>query len=82
MNEKKKVKNYFFELILLIISSLIALYRSIKLFLFSKNWREKNLFNDFLDFVFRKWPKYFWNNPSIYKLFCLPWNIINYILKK
>gem|GEM_PF-4683704 len=37
MNEKKKVKNYFFELILLIISFLIAFYRSIKLFLFSKN---------------------------------------------
>ncbi|RKW25105.1 hypothetical protein D8B46_00250 [Candidatus Gracilibacteria bacterium] len=82
MNEKKKVKNYFFELILLIISFLIAFYRSIKLFLFSKNGRKKNLFNDFLDFVFRKWPKYFWNNPSIYKLFCLPGNIINYILKK
>lgn len=82
MNEKKKVKNDFFEIILLITSFILALIRSFILFFTNKNFRNKNLFNDLLDFIFRKWPKYFWKKPSLYKLFSLPWNILNYIFKK
>ena len=80
MNEKNKVKNNFFELILLIISFFYAIIRAFLLFLFNKkNLKNKNLFNDFLDFIFRKWPKYFWKKATLYKLFSLPGNILNYI---
>ncbi|ATU05746.1 hypothetical protein BKN14_04915 [Candidatus Gracilibacteria bacterium HOT-871] len=82
MKEKKKVKNYFFELIIFFISMILSIFRGIGLFLFGKNLKNKNLFNNFLDFIFRKWPKYFWKNPTLYKLFSLPGNIINYIFKK
>lgn len=82
MNEKKKIKNYFFEIIFLIFSLVFSFYRAFKLFLFSKNWKNKNLFNDFLDFIFRKWPKYFWKKPTLYKIFSLPWDILNFIFKK
>lgn len=82
MNEKKKVKNYFFELIILIFSLLLNFFRAFNLFVFNKTWKNKNLFNNLLDFVFRKWPKYFWKKPTLYKLFSLPGNIINYIFKK
>lgn len=83
MNEKNKVKNNFFELILLIISFFCAIIRAFSLFLFNKkNLKNKNLFNDFLDFTFRKWPKYFWKKATLYKLFSLPGNILNYLFKK
>ncbi|PZM85586.1 hypothetical protein DLH72_01945 [Candidatus Gracilibacteria bacterium] len=82
MKEKKKVKNYFFELIFIFISFVLSIFRALKLFLFSRDGKNKNLFNNFLDFIFRKWPKYFWKNPSLYKLFSLPGNILNYIFKK
>lgn len=82
MIEKKKVKNYFFEIILLIISIFFAIFRALVLFFWNKNLKNKNLFNNFLDFIFRKWPSYFWKKPSLYKLFSLPWHILNYILKK
>ena len=81
MKQKKKINNYFFEFILFIISFLLGFFRAFKLFFLGKT-KTKNIFNDFLDFIFRRWPKYFWEKPTLYKFFSLPGNILNYIFKK
>jgi len=83
MKEKRKIKNSFFELILFILSTIFSFFRSVKLFFSSKNKKiNKNLFFETLDFIFKKWPKYFWQKPSLYKLFSFPGKLIEFILKK
>ena len=73
MRRRKKIKNSFFELILFIISLILSFFRSIRIFL-SPNTRsiKNNLFFETLDFIFKKWPKNFWKNPSFFKLFSFP----------
>jgi hypothetical protein len=71
MNGKKIIKNSFFELVFFITSFLLSFFRAIKLFILGKNFK-KNKFFSFLDFIFRKWPKYFWKKPSLYKISSLP----------
>ena len=83
MKQKRKIKNSFFELILFIISWILSFFRSIKLFFSFKNNRiKKNLFFESFDFIFKIWPKYFWEKPSLYKFFSFPWELIKFILKK
>lgn len=82
MNEKKKIKNNFFDILSLFLSFLLSFFRGFSAFFFWKKWKIKNNFYMFLDFIFRIWPKYFWKSPNLYKIFSMPASLINYILKK
>jgi len=80
---KRKIKNSFFELLLFVMSMILSFFRSIKLlFSFKKKEIKNNLLYETFDFVFKKWPKYFWQKPSLYKLFSFPWELLKFILKK
>jgi len=83
MQNKKKINNVFFELILFLYSIVLSFFRSLLLFFSKKNVIiKKNLFFESLDFIFKKWPKHFWKKPSLYKLFSFPGDFITFILKK
>jgi len=83
MKQKRKIKNSFFELILFLVSGLLSFFRSLKLFFsFKYNRVNNNLFFESFDFIFKKWPKYFWQKPSLYKFFSFPGELIKFILKK
>lgn len=78
MKEKRIIKNSFFDLISIFISFIFWISRSILTLIFSKKIK-KNYFFDILDFLFRIWPRYFWEKPSIYKITNLIWDFINYV---
>ncbi len=65
--KKEKINNTFFDLIAFIYSFILNIFRSIKNF-FTLKKIKKNIFFDFLDFLFRSWPKYFWKKPTAFKL--------------
>lgn len=81
MTKKIIIKNSFFELLFFLFSLFLSFFRSIKTFFVFKKTK-KNLFFDFLDYIFYVWPKYFWKKPSLYKVFSFPWDVINFLLKK
>jgi hypothetical protein len=68
MNDKKVINNTFFDLIMFFISFIYSLFRSV-LLLFKNNKKNKRyIFFEFFDFIFIKWPKYFWEKASLYKI--------------
>lgn len=83
MKEKKQIENTFLEVVFLFLSFIMSFIRSIKLF-FIKNTqvKKKNIFFETLNFIFRIWPKYFWKQPSLYKLCSFPSHFLHYIMKK
>ena len=81
MDKKKVINNSFFDLLWFFLSFIICFFRSFKI-IFLNNFKKTNKFFDLLDFIFRKWSKYFWEKPSIYKLSSFVSDIINFIFKK
>jgi hypothetical protein len=81
MKKKRKINNTFFEFILYIFSIMLSFLRSIKLLVGSGKIKN-NLFFESLDFIFKIWPKSFWNKPSFYKIFSFPGDLFKFILKK
>ena len=83
MSKKIVVNNSFFDAIAFILSFLFSFFRSIKLFFINdiKKVGNKNIFFNFLDFIFRKWSLYFWNKPSLYKITWFFGDILNSIFK-
>ena len=77
----KKINNTFFDLIAFILSFLLNIFRSIKNF-FTLKKIKRNYFFDFLDFLFRSWPKYFWKKPNTYKFTSFIADILNNIFKR
>ncbi len=69
MNKNKiKIENKFFDLIWFIYSFFYSSFKSVILFFSRKNDKIKSMFFDFVDFIFRQWPKNFWKKPNLYKL--------------
>jgi hypothetical protein len=66
--EKKIIHNNFFDLIAFLLSFLLSFFRSILIFFSSHKIKARNYFFDFFDFSFRIWGKYFWENPTWYKI--------------
>lgn len=80
---KKEINNSVINFFLLIVSFIFWFFRSIKLLFKTWNYKIKNnLFFDFLDYLFKIWPKYFWEKPNFYKLFSMPGQLIDYIFNK
>jgi hypothetical protein len=79
--EKEKINNTFFDFIAFLLSLFINFFRSFFNFFRMKKVK-KNIFFNFLDFLFRIWPKYFWKNPTSYKITSFFWDILNNIFKK
>jgi hypothetical protein len=82
MKNKVVLENHLFKIIALLISFILSFFRSLKLFFFNSSKIKKNDFFNLLDFCFRKWTRYFWKMPNIYKLASLVRDIINFIFKK
>lgn len=80
MGQKRKINNSFFDLLAFLISFLFSFFRSIKI-IFIWGRKKKNIFFNFLDFVFRKWTKYFWLKPSFYKIFSFFSDLLNFLFK-
>jgi len=79
--KKEKIHNTFFDLIAFILSIIANFFRSIKsIFTLQKN--KKNIFFNFIDFLVRIWPKYFWKKPTFYKFTSFIWDIFTTIFKK
>jgi len=79
--KKKEIDNKFFDLIAFILSMIVNFFRSLKNLFTLKKWK-KNIFFNFLDFLFRGWPKYFWEKPTLYKITSFLWDVFNNIFKK
>ncbi len=84
MKNNKVIDNNFFDLLAFSLSFVFSFYRAIKSFIFW--WKNsviaKNKFFNFLDFLFRKWTRYFWKKPTLYKLSSFFWDILNSVFKK
>lgn len=65
---KKKIHNSFFDLVSLALSIVWNAARSIGLLFSDRPIKKDNRFFLLLDFIFRKWPVYFWKKPTLYKL--------------
>jgi len=74
--KKEKINNTFLDFLAFIFSFVLNIFRSIKIF-FTNKKTKKNIFFDFLDFLFRTWPKYFWKKPTAYKLMSFFADILN-----
>lgn len=79
MKKKIILHNSFFDLLAFLLSFILSFFRSIFIFFKNKSDFKRNKFFDILDFVFRDWPKYFWEKPSYYKSTSLMWDILNFI---
>ena len=79
--KKEKIHNSFFDLIAFILSFLLNIFRSVINFITLKKIK-KNIFFNFLDFLFRVWPKYFWKKPSFYKITSFFWDILTKLIGK
>lgn len=82
MVKKILIENMFFDIISLVISFIISFFRSIKLIFWWKIKIWTNIFFNFLDFIFRKWTKYFWGKPSFYKITSFIADLLNFVFKK
>jgi len=81
--KKDLSNNSVINFIFLFISFIFSFVRSILLLFSSKNYKiRSNLFFDFLDFIFKIWPSYFWQKPNVYKIFSFPWDLLEYIFNK
>ncbi len=74
--KKEIINNTFFDLIAFGLSFFINVFRSIIIF-FTLKKIKKNIFLNFLDFLFRTWPKYFWKKPTFYKFTSFIADILN-----
>lgn len=74
--KKEIINNTFFDLIAFGLSFFINVFRSIIIF-FTLKKIKKNIFLNFLDFLFRTWPKYFWKKPTFYKITSFIADILN-----
>ncbi len=79
--DKIKIENKFFDLISIFLSFIVSLFKSLLLIIW-KTWKIKTRFFDLLDFVFTKWPKYFWEKPSLYKASWFIKDLINNLFYK
>jgi len=80
---EKKENNSFLNLIFLFISLILDFFRSFLLLFWIDNSKNKdNLFFDFLEFIFKLWPKKFWKNPSLYRFFSFFGDLIDYLILK
>lgn len=82
MKEKVLIKNSFFDLLALFVSFILSFFRSILLFFTfkkDKNKPKENILFNVFDFIFRKWPKYFWKKPNSYKITRIFSDILNFI---
>jgi len=78
----KKINNKFIDLIALLVSMLLTIYRSTLLLLWVKKNIKKNYFLDSLNFFWKVWPKYYWKKPTFYKIWSLIWDSLTYIFSK
>jgi len=80
---KKPVSNTFLDIVCLGCSFFMSIPRSFFL-LFRKDYSisKNTLFYNFLDILFRRWPKYFWDKPSGLKLTSFFSDIYQEIFKK
>lgn len=75
----KKINNKFLDLIMLFISLLLTIYRSMLLLFWIKKKINKNYFLDSLNYFGEIWPKYYWKKPTLYKIWTLIWDFLNHI---
>jgi len=79
MNSKKE--NSVLTILFLFFSLIIDFFRSLLLlFWYRPKNIDNNLFFDFLEFIFKLWPKKFWEKPSLYRLFSFFWDLIDYLI--
>lgn len=74
-----QIENSFFDLIIIFWNFFLSSFNSISMFFWNKKNIKNNSFFDILDFIFKIWPKYFWKNPTGYKLTTFFWDTIKYI---
>jgi hypothetical protein len=80
---KKHNDNSVLTIIFLFFSLVLDFFRSILLLFGVKTKKiENNLFFDFLEFIFKLWPKSFWENPSLYRFFSFFGDLIDYLILK
>lgn len=82
--EKKKLVNIFFDLLSMLMSIFVSIFRSTVFFISWKWWRyvHKKYFFQILDFIFHLWPKDFWKKPSGYKFTRFIWDFFQYLFFK
>jgi len=68
MKNKIIIKNNFLDVISLLLSFILSFFRSLLLFFGLKKIKINNSFWKFMNYIFKIWPKYFWKNPTIYKI--------------
>ncbi|PID87441.1 hypothetical protein CSB07_01380 [Candidatus Gracilibacteria bacterium] len=80
-DNKPKIDNLFFDLIFFLLSFIFGIFKSIKIFFSSQGFKGKykNYFYDFLNFIFKLWPSYFWKEPSFSKIISFFGDMINYV---
>jgi hypothetical protein len=81
MRKKYIIKNNFFDLIAFFTSFFFSFFKSFLLFFNILKNKKNNIFFNFLDFMFRLWPKYFWKKPSFYKISSFFSDMLNFIFK-
>ncbi len=76
-----KKENSFLKILFIFVSLFFDFFRSVLLIFWYKiNNIESNLFFDFLEFIFKIWPRKFWEKPSLYRLFSFFWDLIDYLI--
>lgn len=81
VDKDKNNENKFLLLVAYFISIIFSIFRSIWLLFWKRDSKQtkKWIFFESLDFIWRKWPKYFWKNPNTFKLFSILWDFLNFI---
>ena len=78
-SNKEKIDNKFLDLIAYFISLILSIFRSTKILFWIKKVENTGLFFRFFNFLFIIWPRYFWEKPSLYKLFSFFEKFITYL---
>lgn len=79
----EKRQNIYITIFKLILSFFYSIYFWLMLLLgIKKKTDKKPLFFKDLDFIFAKWPKFFWNRPTGLKLWRMIWDFIHQIFFK
>lgn len=79
IENKIKIENKFFDAIWFVFSFFNSTLKSIMLLFSVKTLKIKTIFFDFFDFIFRLWPRYFWQKPTFYKIWRFLKDLIDFL---
>ena len=82
MKNEKNINNSLFDIIALFLSFILCFFRGFYIFFRKEGKIKNNIFFNFLDFMFRGWPNYFWRSPSLFKVTSFFSDIFNFLLNK